>query len=230
MPLRFSKEHRAYLLSPSLVLLSPSLVRSPLQTVASYLPGRRVGSVPRSIKVSYNAPFTLSFAGACVGVLLLKVVTGGGSTHWLFSVGEGMSWANPLSYARMFLHVLGHATPEHLIYNLTILLLVGPLLDEKHGWRKLLVVTLVTAFVTALPMLVFPGSLLGASGVIFAFIILSSYTRAVSGAIPISFILVCVLFIGREIYLGIVARDAIAQFAHILGGAVGGYFAIRWRR
>lgn len=185
--------------------------------------------LPKSIKLSYNAPFTLSFVGVCIVVLILKVLTGGASNTWLFSVGEGHSFLNPLSYLRLFLHVLGHATPEHLVYNLTILLLVGPLLDEKHGWKKLLLVTAVTAVVTALPMLILPGSLMGASGVVFAFIILSSYTRAVSGAIPLSFVVVCVLFIGREIYLGIVARDSIAQFAHILGGAVGGYFAIRWR-
>ena len=185
--------------------------------------------LPKSIKLNYNAPFTLSFVGACVLVLVLKVITGGRSNELLFSVGDNMSWVNPLSYLRMFVHVLGHATPEHLVYNLTILLLVGPMLEEKHGWRKLLQVSAVTAFVTALPMLILPGSLLGASGVVFAFIILASYTRAKSGAIPMTFLLVCVLFVGREIYLGIVARDQIAQFAHILGGAVGGYFAIRWK-
>lgn len=184
---------------------------------------------PKSIKLSYNAPFTLSFTFACVVVLALKVLTGGASNRLLFSVGDAMSWMNPLSYLRMFLHVLGHAGPEHLIYNLTILLLVGPMLDEKHGWKKLLYVTLVTGFVTALPMLILPGSLLGASGVVFAFIILASYTRAKSGAVPMTFVIVCLLFLGREIYMGVVARDQIAQFAHILGGAVGGYFAIRWK-
>lgn len=183
----------------------------------------------KSIRLSYNAPFTLSFALICVLVLVIKLMTGNRSNELLFSVAHGMDWANPVSYLRMILHVFGHATPEHLAYNLTILLLVGPLLDEKHGWKKLTAVTLVTAFVTALPMLLLPGALLGSSGVIFACIILASYTRAVSGAIPLTFILVCILFIGREIYLGIMAHDQIAQFAHILGGAVGGFFATRWK-
>lgn len=181
----------------------------------------------RKIKVSYNAPFTLSFVGLCVLAYVFKVLTRGGANEWLFSVGSEMSWANPLSYVRFFTHVLGHGYPEHLVYNLTLLLLVGPILEEKHGWPKLLMVTLVTALVTALPMLVIPGKLLGASGVVFAFIILASYTRARSGTLPLTFLLVCFLFIGREIYTALTAHDQVAQFAHILGGATGGFFATR---
>ncbi len=183
----------------------------------------------RSLKVSYNAPFTLSFCAVCVFAFFLQVITGGGAARTFFSVGEHMNYVNPFTYLRLFVHVLGHADPEHLVYNLTLLLLIGPLLDEKHGWRKLLLVALLTAFVTALPMLILPGSLMGASGVVFAFIILASYTRATSGALPITFIVVCFLFVGREIYVGIVSQDSVAQFSHILGGAVGGFFATRWR-
>jgi|TARA_B110000438_G_scaffold269643_1_gene286175 hypothetical protein len=58
---------------------------------------------------------------------------------------------------------------------------------------------------------------------------MSSYTRASSGAIPLSFALVTFLFLGREIYLGFSSEDTVAQFAHILGGGVGGFFAVRWK-
>lgn len=183
----------------------------------------------RSLKISYNAPFTLSFAAACVLAFLLHVVTNGGANRVFFSVGEGMNYANPFTYLRLVTHVLGHYDPQHLIYNLTLLLLIGPLLDEKHGWRRLLAVAAVTALVSALPMLIFPGRLLGASGVVFAFIVLASYTRAISGALPLTFIVICFLFVGREIYVGIVERDSVAQFSHILGGLVGAVFALRWK-
>jgi GlpG protein len=183
----------------------------------------------KSLRFSLNAPFTLGFACASVIALILGVLTNGQTTISLFSVGEGMDYANPLSYLRMFCHVLGHRDPNHLVYNLSFLLLLGPMLEERHGIPKLLLVTMVTALVTAVPMFILPGNLLGASGVVFAFIIMSSYTRAKNGTIPLSFALVVLLFLGREIYLALSAHDSIAQFAHILGGAVGGYFAIRWK-
>ncbi|MFP4542288.1 MAG: rhomboid family intramembrane serine protease [Opitutales bacterium] len=184
----------------------------------------------KPIRLSYNAPFTLTFTVACVVVLLLNTVTRYGASAVLFSVGDEMNLLNPLSYLRLFLHVLGHASPTHLAYNLMILLLIGPMLEEKHGWKKLTLVTAVTALATALPMLVLPGTLMGASGVVFACIILASYTRVTTGAVPITFALVCLLFLGREIYVGFATSDSVAQFAHILGGAIGGYFAIRWKR
>lgn len=183
----------------------------------------------KAIRFSLNAPYTLGFSALAVFALIAGAVSGQWTTLNIFSVGDGMSFANPLSYLRVFCHVLGHQDPSHLAYNLTFILLLGPLLEEKHGIFKLFVVTLVTAAVTALPMLILPGTLLGASGVVFAFIIMSSYTRAKSGAIPLSFALVIFIFLGREIYVGLSAKDSVAQFAHILGGAVGGYFAIRWK-
>lgn len=183
----------------------------------------------KTIRFSLNAPYTLGFAALAVSALAAGVISNHWTTVHIFSVGEGMSFRDPLSYLRVFCHVLGHRDPSHLVYNLSFLLLLGPMLEEKHGILKLFQVTLVTAAVTALPMLVLPGSLLGASGVVFAFIIMSSYTRAKSGTIPLSFALIIFLFLGREIYLGLSSKDMIAQFAHILGGAVGGYCAIRWK-
>lgn len=187
----------------------------------------------RRIQIHYNAPFTLTYSLICVVALAIIGFTGGWGFQ-VFSIGEGFSWVNPLQYPRLFLHVVGHSSPEHLVSNLTVLLLIGPILEEKYGVRRLLVVTLVTALITALPMVLLAplfggGNLLGASGVVFAFIVLSSYTRAKSGALPMTFVLVCVLFLGQEVYRAIFAHDHVAQFAHILGGLVGGFFANRWR-
>lgn len=188
----------------------------------------------RRLYLSYNAPFTLSFSFGCVAVFLVSAFTDGWLMREIFSFGADFDWANPLSYLQVFLHVLGHGSAEHLVYNLTILLLIGPILEEKYGARRLLLITAVVAIVTALPMLVIvplfgPARLLGASGVVFAFIVLASHTRARSRTIPMSFALVCLLFLGQEIYRALYSTDQVAQFAHILGGMVGGLFAIKWR-
>lgn len=185
------------------------------------------------LRLSYNAPFTLTFAFACVAAFVAMVVMQGGFALLLFSVGNDFSWINPLSYARVLLHVLGHASTEHLVYNLSVFLLLGPILEEKYGPRRLLLLAVTTAIVTALPVLLLTAifenvRLLGASGVVFAMIVLASYTRARDGTIPMTFALICVLFLGQEIYRAVYAVDQVAQFAHILGGLVGAFYARRW--
>ena len=68
----------------------------------------------------------------------------------------------------------------------------------------------------------FPGvRLLGASGVVFACILLSSFTCTKERKIPITFILVALIYIGQQIYSAIFVNDNISNLAHLLGGAVG---------
>jgi len=180
-------------------------------------------------RIHYNAPFTLTLGLACVLASVALMLTGGRAAN-LFSVWGG-SWLEPLFYVRPFLHILGHGSLEHLFYNLTLLLLLGPLLEEKYGWPRLALLTVATALITALPMLfLLPGQLMGASGVIFAMIILSSYTRSQKGTLPLTFLLVCLVFLGQEIYRGFTQSDQVAQFAHLLGGLVGMIAALRWTR
>ena len=63
--------------------------------------------------------------------LLLGFFTQDKSTILLFSVYRA-PLTNPLTYLRMFTHVLGHADLAHYMGNFTIILLVGPMLDEKY--------------------------------------------------------------------------------------------------
>ncbi len=63
--------------------------------------------------------------------------------------------------------------------------------------------------------------LLGASGVVFALILLSSFTCVREGEIPLTFILVAIIYIGQQIYEGLFIQDNISNLTHILGGLVG---------
>lgn len=89
----------------------------------------------------------------------------------------------PLTYVRLFGHVLGHADLSHYMGNMMLLLLVGPMVEEFYGSGRLLLMCAVTAAVTGLvDMIFFPTTaLLGASGIVFMMIILASmvsYRRA----------------------------------------------------
>lgn len=178
----------------------------------------------KKLKISYNAPVTLSFVLLCFVVTIVGVFTNGRSTVLLFSTYKG-SLTNPLVYLRLFTHVLGHSGLEHFIGNAMYLLLVGPMLEEKHGAYTMIKIILLTAFVTGIVHCMFWGdySLCGASGVVFAYIILSSFTAFKEGEIPMSFILVAFLYIGQEIYNGIALRDNVSNITHILGGLVGSF-------
>ena len=98
---------------------------------------------------------------------------------------------------RLFTHVLGHQGWSHFFGNATYLLLLGPMLEEKYGSNRLIKVIAITAVITALVNYIFfPGvGLCGASGVVFAFILLTSFTGFRNGEIPITFILVVVSYV-----------------------------------
>ena len=107
--------------------------------------------------------------------------------------------------------------------NMLLLLLVGPGLEEKYGSRNLLAAIAVTAFATGLvQFLLFPHSaLLGASGVVFMMIVLSSFTEMKRGGIPLTLILVVVFYLGGEISDGLLKSDNVSQMTHIVGGVCG---------
>ena len=174
----------------------------------------------KPLPISFNAPVILGFTALSFIALLLGLVTGDATTRVLFSTYRS-SMADPLTFVRMFTYVLGHADFEHWLTNVTLLLIVGPMIEEKYGSLRTLLLILVTAFVTALfNSLLFNTALLGASGVVFAMILLSSFASYEKGSIPLTLILVAVIFIGGQIVAAL-QPDSISQFAHIFGGLIG---------
>jgi membrane associated rhomboid family serine protease len=121
-------------------------------------------------------------------------------------------------------HVLGHANWQHLSNNLLIILIVGPILEDNYGSARLVFMMVVTALSTGLVnVLLFQSYLLGASGVVFMMILLASFTNFKKGEIPLTFILVLVLYIGSEFIMSF-RPDGTARFAHIIGGFCGSVF------
>ena len=170
----------------------------------------------------------LSFAILSLLVLVLDSVTGGASTARLFCVYRA-PLTDPLTYVRFFTHVLGHSGYSHYMGNMLLLLLVGPGLEEKYGSRNLLLTIVITAFATGLVQ--FPHSaLLGASGVVFMMIVLSSFTEMKKGGIPLTMLLVAALYLGSEIADGLTRTDNVSHLTHIVGGVCGIFFGFRLAR
>ena len=179
-------------------------------------------STDKKLRLSFNAPVVLGFVGVCLLSMALNLITGGASNRTLFSVYRA-PLSDPLTLLRMVCHVFGHADWNHLLGNMMYVLLLGPMLEEKYGGRDLALVMLAAALLTGLVnFLFFPGTmLLGASGVVFARILLSSITRTRDGSIPVTFVLVALLYIGQQVWQAVAVRENVSYMAHILGGAVG---------
>lgn len=179
-------------------------------------------SVSKKIRISFNSPVILGFSIMCFIALALSAATRGFSTRLLFSVYRA-PLSDPFTYIRFFGHALGHGGWEHFIGNIMLILVIGPLLEEKYGSMNIAFVILAAAFVTGvITFAFFPGiQLLGASGVVFALILLSSITSIREGAIPLTFLLVAVIYIGGQVYEGVFVRNNVSNLSHILGGAVG---------
>ncbi len=176
----------------------------------------------RKIRIVFNSPVILSFVFTSFAVMLIGFVTLGASNELLFMTYHS-SLKNPLTYLRFFTHVLGHAGWDHYIGNMAYILLLGPILEEKYGSKKILEVIVITALITGVINYVFfwNVALCGASGVVFAFILLTSFTSFKDGELPITFILVAVIFIGQQIYEGLFLNDNVSNLSHILGGIIG---------
>lgn len=173
-------------------------------------------------KVQYNSPVVLTFAGLSLIALILGYVTGGASTALLFSVYRS-SLLNPLTYVRLFCHVLGHSGYQHYIGNMMMILVIGPVLEEKYGSISLLRAILITAMVSGLVQIIFfpATAILGASGIVFMMIVLSSLAGVQEGRIPLTLILVVIFYIGGEVINGVFKQDNVSQMAHIIGGLCG---------
>jgi GlpG protein len=176
----------------------------------------------RRLRITFNAPVTLTFVLICFVVTLIGELTKGASTELLFMTYHS-SLKDPLTYLRFFTHVFGHSGWTHVINNSAYLLLLGPMLEEKYGSKELVEIIAVTAVITGVINYIFfwNVALCGASGVVFAFIVLASFTGFREGEIPLTFILVAVIYIGQQVYEGLAYRDNISNMAHVVGGVIG---------
>lgn len=176
----------------------------------------------KNIKIKFNAPVTLVFVIICFIATLLGVVSNGRITQIVFMTYHS-SLTNTMTYVRFITHIFGHSGWSHFIGNASYLLLLGPILEEKHGSKELIEVIGITAVITGVVNYIFFWNvgLCGASGVVFAFIILASFTGFKEGEIPLTFVLVAIIFIGQQVYEGIAVQNDISNMAHIVGGIVG---------
>ncbi|MDD6083337.1 MAG: rhomboid family intramembrane serine protease [Oscillospiraceae bacterium] len=174
-------------------------------------------------KFDYNSPVVITFTLIAFAVQLISSIPGTGAFHSLFVASRG-SFLNPLFYVRLFTHVIGHGSWGHFAGNFSYILILGPMLEEKYGSKRLTFMMLITALLTSVIHIVFSGvGLCGASGIVFMFILLASCGNIREGKIPVTLILAGAAYIGKEL-IDSIGHDQVSQLSHILGGITGAAF------
>ncbi len=174
------------------------------------------------MKITFNSPVILTFSFLCAAVYLLNHP--GNLANDLFALSPQWDFTHLTWYFRLFSNTLGHAGSDHLMGNLAFILLLGPLIEEKYGSKNTIIMLVTTALVCSLIHILFSSSyLVGASGIVFMLILLTSLVNFKSGEIPLTFILIVIVYIGKEV-MGTFEQDNISHTTHIIGGIVGAFF------
>ena len=179
----------------------------------------------KPMRIRYNAPVTLTFTFISAIVLILSITIMPSLTAQWFSTPAPFRTNVFADYIKLFTYIFGHASVQHYMGNFTMILLLGPILELAYGSGFVLLSIVITAATTGLlNVLIFPNTvLLGASGIVFMMIILSSITNYNKGEIPLTFILVMIVYLGGQVWDALAKQDNISQFAHIAGGLVGSF-------
>ncbi|MBN2352566.1 MAG: rhomboid family intramembrane serine protease [Spirochaetales bacterium] len=187
------------------------------------------------MKIRYNAPVILTFSLACTAVYIVSQIVPGFNDF--FSVPGNSPPFNFLSLeaVRLVSYTLGHGSWEHLIGNLSIILLAGPILEEKYGPVRMFAMILITALAAGVfNVLVLPWGSLGASGIAFMLILLISVTNVKQGEIPLTLVAIIAIYVSTQVIEGVKQmsqpQPAINVWAHLLGGFCGGVFGFFFAR
>lgn len=170
------------------------------------------------MKITFNSPFVLTFALLATFVLIISLSVGGPLK--ILALNGNFNFRDWHSYIGLFLYPLSHLDITHLVSNFGIILLIGPLLEKHYGWQKLLSMSVITTVVIGiLHIILSDNGLIGASGLVFLYIVLASLSNATNKEIPLTFVLVVCMFLGQEI-MNSFRDDQVSQMAHIGGGVM----------
>ena len=166
-------------------------------------------------RIEFNAPVTVCYALAAVAATILPV-QGKLAIHGPIRLLDGGFLLS------LFTWTLAHGGMTHLLSNFVVILLTGPLLEDRFGSLRMLTVLVTASVMGGLAQCILNPrvALIGASGTVFCLIMLTAMLAGRSGTIPLTVLLVAALYLGREL-VGLFANDGISQTAHILGAALG---------
>ena len=173
------------------------------------------------MKIQYNSFLILTYFFISLAVLILNKISGDKLNKVLFSSYKS-SLLNPLTYIRLITHSLGHIGWSHFMSNFLYILLIGPMIEEKYGTMNLLIMMIITSLVIGVFNFIFSNKrILGASGIVYMLIPLTSAVNIDSGKIPLTLILICLFYVVNEIFRSFFKKDNVSHISHFIGAVCG---------
>lgn len=173
------------------------------------------------MNIKYNSVLILSYFFISFLALILNYISRG-KTNELFFSSYRSSLFNPLTYVRLITHSIGHSGWTHFTNNFLYILLIGPMIEEKYGTINLLKMMLLTSLVIGIFNFIFSKrGIVGASGIVYMLITLSSAVNLESGKIPLTLILICLFYVINEIVNSIFKKDNVSHISHFIGALCG---------
>ena len=99
--------------------------------------------------VHFDAPVIIGFVLLSALVMIINMMTNGESTKAAFSVYQS-DYHSIGFYIRLFGHVLGNASWSDYLRNTLYILVLGSMLEARFKSVNMLIMIIVTAFVTGL--------------------------------------------------------------------------------
>lgn len=159
------------------------------------------------LKINLDSPVAIFFTGICLILFILDYFALKGKISSVLTLsptnasGELPFIANnPVSYLRIVFYAFGFKTPVTLITNLLFLMLLGPAIEERYGSVVIGIMMGVSVIFSGVLNACFcTTSLHSFSCIIFMLIFLNSFMSITKKKIPVSFILIVLLYITKEI-------------------------------
>lgn len=172
----------------------------------------------------YNAVVTLTYFVVCFVVLVLNYLTKGKSNEW-FTCRRRSIWSLK-TYICLITHAFGHSDWDHFYHNFLMILLIGPLIEEKYGATTFLVMILLTALITGIINLLFSNrGCIGASCVDYMLIVLSSCVNLSENKIPLTLVMIMIFYVVDEVRKLLQRKhDGISHIGHVTGAVCGVVF------
>ena len=186
-------------------------------------------------------PATQALLIANIGIYLLQLLTGGTLIFWfaLWPIADG----SPFGPWQLITYSFLHGGLAHIFFNMYALFLFGGEIERLVGTRWFVSFYFVCVLTAALAQLIVanvtnspPYPTIGASGGVFGILLAFGMyfprrrLMLIFPPIPMPAWLFVTLYGVLELYLGVSgAATGVAHFAH-LGGMLGGFLMIQYRR
>ena len=180
--------------------------------------------------VSFDSPVGLVLVILLVVMAIIERLVP--SIDWLFVCpckagnSAAFDYRNVADYFRILLYPFGFSSWNQLTANLVFILLLFPKIESVFGKLFSSMLVLITVAFAGVICVCFSNSVIyGTSGIVCMLLILAIFISADKRQIPLSYILLAVIYFAREI-VSIIDTNTIEVFCHFSGSLAGSLVGI----